>query len=108
LIEQAPLPVGGVFHLAAVLQDSLFEKMTVEMFEQVVKVKCTGAEKFDKITRILCTETLDHFVVFSSVSCGRGNVGQTNYGYANSTMERICEQRHHDGLPGKIHHCVQM
>jgi fatty acid synthase len=43
---------------------------------------------------------LDYFVVFSSISCGRGNAGQTNYGYANSTMERICEQRQHDGLPG--------
>ncbi|CAF5042184.1 unnamed protein product, partial [Rotaria magnacalcarata] len=31
---------------------------------------------------------------------GRGNAGQTNYGYANSTMERICEQRQKDGLPG--------
>lgn len=40
------------------------------------------------------------FVVFSSVSCGRGNAGQTNYGMANSVMERICEQRKRDGLPG--------
>ncbi|KAL1416718.1 hypothetical protein MTO96_027614 [Rhipicephalus appendiculatus] len=47
----------------------------------------------------MCPE-LDHFVVFSSVSCGRGNAGQTNYGYANSVMERICERRVADGLPG--------
>lgn len=40
-----------------------------------------------------------NFVVFSSVSCGRGNGGQTNYGMANSVMERICEQRRNDGLP---------
>lgn len=39
-------------------------------------------------------------MAFSSVSCGRGNAGQTNYGFANSTMERICEKRRHDGLPG--------
>lgn len=39
-------------------------------------------------------------MAFSSVSCGRGNAGQTNYGFANSAMERICEQRRHDGLPG--------
>lgn len=37
--------------------------------------------------------------MFSSVSCGRGNGGQTNYGMANSVMERICEQRRNDGLP---------
>lgn len=102
LIEKAALPVGGVFHLAAVLQDSLFEKMTNKMFEQVVDVKYYEAKNLDRITRVMCTKTLDYFVVFSSVSCGRGNAGQTNYGYANSTMERICEQRHNDGLPGNI------
>lgn len=41
------------------------------------------------------------FIVFSSVSCGKGNAGQTNYGMANSIMERICEQRQKDGYPGK-------
>lgn len=52
-----------------------------------------------RMTRQKCPE-LDYFVAFSSVSCGRGNAGQSNYGFANSTMERICEQRRHDGLPG--------
>lgn len=51
------------------------------------------------MTRDRCPE-LRHFVTFSSVSCGRGNAGQSNYGFANSTMERVCEQRRHDGLPG--------
>lgn len=40
-------------------------------------------------------------MVFSSVSCGRGNAGQTNYGMANSIMERICEARLKDGYPAK-------
>ncbi|KAF9794029.1 hypothetical protein SFRURICE_010512 [Spodoptera frugiperda] len=39
------------------------------------------------------------FVIFSSVSCGRGNAGQTNYGYSNSVMERICEDRKSAGFP---------
>lgn len=43
---------------------------------------------------------LRHFVAFSSVSCGRGNAGQSNYAYANSAMERVCEKRRYDGLPG--------
>lgn len=53
----------------------------------------------DICSRKLCPK-LKHFVIFSSVSCGRGNAGQTNYGYANSVMERICEQRRKCGLPG--------
>jgi fatty acid synthase len=40
-----------------------------------------------------------YFVIFSSVSCGRGNAGQTNYGMANSIMEMICERRKRDGFP---------
>lgn len=40
-----------------------------------------------------------YFVVFSSGSCGRGNAGQTNYGVANSIMERICEKRKREGYP---------
>jgi len=43
---------------------------------------------------------LRHFVVFSSVSCGHGNAGQTNYGMANSVMERVCEARVRQGFPG--------
>ena len=34
------------------------------------------------------------------MSSGRGNAGQTNYGFANSAMERICEERMKSGLPG--------
>lgn len=52
----------------------------------------------DTVSRKLCPQ-LEHFVVFSSVSCGRGNVGQTNYGLSNSIMERICEERRAEGLP---------
>lgn len=58
-----------------------------------------GDLRTHRVTREACPE-LDYFVVFSSVSCGRGNAGQTNYGFANSTMERICEKRRHNGLPG--------
>lgn len=59
----------------------------------------SGTLTLDAATRELSPE-LDYFVVFSSVSCGRGNPGQSNYGLANSAMERIVEQRQADGLPG--------
>jgi len=51
------------------------------------------------VTRKLCPD-LSYFVAFSSVSCGRGNAGQSNYGYANSAIERVCEKRRYDNLPG--------
>ncbi|XP_053606924.1 fatty acid synthase-like [Plodia interpunctella] len=92
-------PVGGVFNLAAVLRDAFLENQTPADFQTVAKPKVNGTKALDVATRELCPE-LDYFVAFSSVSCGRGNAGQTNYGFANSVMERICEQRQADGLPG--------
>ncbi|XP_030143528.4 fatty acid synthase [Taeniopygia guttata] len=92
-------PVGGIFNLAVVLRDGMIENQTPELFWEVNKPKYSGTLHLDWVTRKKCPD-LDYFVVFSSVSCGRGNAGQSNYGFANSTMERICEQRHHDGLPG--------
>ncbi|XP_063149333.1 fatty acid synthase [Candoia aspera] len=101
LIQEASQlgPVGGIFNLAMVLKDAMLENQTPELFYEVNKPKYSGTLNLDQVTRQKCPK-LDHFVVFSSVSCGRGNAGQSNYGFANSTMERICEQRRHDGLPG--------
>uniref|UniRef100_A0A673MK06 Fatty acid synthase n=1 Tax=Sinocyclocheilus rhinocerous TaxID=307959 RepID=A0A673MK06_9TELE len=91
--------VGGIFHLAMVLKDGMLENLTPQHFIDVNKPKYGGTIHLDSVTRQKCPE-LQHFVVFSSVSCGRGNAGQSNYGFANSTMERVCEQRRHDNLPG--------
>ncbi|CAC5370812.1 FASN [Mytilus coruscus] len=102
LIEESTKlgPVGGVFHLAMVLQDGFLENLTKDNFDAVCKPKVSGTINLDKATRQLCNNSLDWFVVFSSVSCGRGNAGQSNYGYANSVMERICEDRKENGFPG--------
>uniref|UniRef100_A0A4X2LHQ6 Fatty acid synthase n=1 Tax=Vombatus ursinus TaxID=29139 RepID=A0A4X2LHQ6_VOMUR len=92
-------PVGGIFNLAMVLRDAMLENQTPELFQDVNRPKYNGTINLDRVSREKCPE-LDYFVAFSSVSCGRGNAGQSNYGFANSTMERICEKRKHDGLPG--------
>ncbi|KAL1414012.1 hypothetical protein MTO96_030752 [Rhipicephalus appendiculatus] len=90
-------PVGGIFNLAMVLRDALIENQSAEMYMDVCKPKVQGTKCLDDISRKDCPD-LDHFVVFSSVSSGRGQIGQTNYGFANSVMERLCERRVADGL----------
>ncbi|XP_014670255.1 PREDICTED: fatty acid synthase-like [Priapulus caudatus] len=92
-------PVGGLFHLAEVRRDGPFRTQTPLTFSEGNKPKMAAAVNLDLVTRDTCATTLDWFVVFSSVCCGRGNAGQTNYGYANSTVERICERRQRDGFP---------
>lgn len=86
--------------LFQVLRDGLIENQDSQQFQQVAAPKVTGTHHLDMVTRQHCADSLDWFVVFSSVSCGRGNAGQANYGFANSVMERICEQRREEGLPG--------
>jgi len=81
-----------------VLKDAIFENQTNEDFITSFGPKAIATSFLDKYSRIMCPE-LKYFVVFSSVSCGRGNSGQTNYGMSNSVMERICEIRKNEGLP---------
>ncbi|XP_012261752.1 fatty acid synthase [Athalia rosae] len=92
-------PVGGIFNLAAVLRDALIENLTEADFKTVALPKIDATKHLDTASKKLCP-ALDYFVVFSSISCGRGNVGQANYGLANSAMERIVEDRQASGLPG--------
>ncbi|KAB0796701.1 hypothetical protein PPYR_10762 [Photinus pyralis] len=92
-------PVGGIFNLAAVLRDSMIMNMSKDDFKVACLPKVQATKYLDAATRALAPY-LDHFVVFSSISCGRGNAGQANYGFANSVMERICESRQADNLPG--------
>ncbi|KAI4472195.1 fatty acid synthase [Holotrichia oblita] len=92
-------PIGGIFNLAAVLRDAMMENQSEADFKTVVRPKVTATKNLDAASRSLAPE-LDYFVCFSSVSCGRGNAGQANYGLANSAMERICESRQSAGLPG--------
>ncbi|XP_041987847.1 fatty acid synthase [Aricia agestis] len=92
-------PLAGVFNLAAVLRDAFLENLTPDDFRAVARPKIDTTLALDAATRALAPE-LEYFVVWSSVSCGRGNAGQSNYGLANSAMERIVERRQADGLPG--------
>jgi fatty acid synthase len=101
LLEEANKlgPIGGIFHLAVVLNDALLENQTNETFRETCESKINTFYNLDKLTRNSYPD-LEYFVGFSSVSCGKGNAGQTNYGYANSVIERICEMRRRDGFHG--------
>lgn len=92
-------PLGGIFNLAMVLKDATLENQTPETFSDCCAAKVSGTINLDKLTRTGHPH-LEHFVCFSSVVAGRGNGGQTNYGFANSVMERVCEDRQRAKLPG--------
>lgn len=93
-------PVCGIFNLAVALRDGLFDNQTAKLFEESFEPKAVATKHLDELSRVMCP-ALEHFVIFSSVSCGRGNPGQSNYGMANSIMERIVEKRRELKLPAK-------
>ena len=90
--------VGGLFNLAMVVRDRLFHNETEKEMTVVVDSKMVTTKNMDLLSRRFA-EDIDYFVCFSSVSAGHGFMSQTNYGWANSAMERICEKRQLDGLP---------
>jgi len=92
-------PVAGIFNTAVVYDDQLFDDMSLEKFTRVLEPKLVTTSLFDSLSRSLCP-SLQYFVTFSSISCGRGNGGQSNYNFANSAMDSICENRVAAGLPG--------
>lgn len=90
-------PIGGIFNLAAVLRDGLVENQTAKNFKEVCSPKIKATQNCDTLSRKHCPQ-LEYFVCFSSIA-SLGNLGQSNYGFANSFMERVCEKRQKDGLP---------
>lgn len=88
-----------ILYFLKVLRDALMVNQSVQNYLDVWEPKIESTKNMDSLSREFCPD-LDWFVCFSSIACGRGNAGQSNYGYANSVMERICEERVNEGLPG--------
>lgn len=86
--------------MAVALRDGIFENQDEKMFAESLGPKADATKYLDELSQKLCPK-LKQFVIFSSVSCGRGNAGQSNYGMGNSIMERIMERRVSLGLPAK-------
>jgi polyketide synthase PksL len=80
----------GVIHAAGVNRDAFILRKTREQMEAVLAPKIYGAINVDLATR---HESLDLFVIFSSVAGVLGNVGQADYAYANRFLDCFAERR---------------
>ncbi|PTB70249.1 polyketide synthase [Trichoderma citrinoviride] len=94
LQEDMP-PIRGVIHAAMVLKDVLFEKMTFEDYEAVVRSKISGAWNFHDA---LIDAPLHFFIVLSSVAGIVGNRGQAHYSAANTYLDALVLHRRRRGL----------
>jgi fatty acid synthase len=98
-MTQSGLPIGGIFNIAVVYKDCMYQDQYVSQFREVCAPKSEATIHLDRLSRLMCPE-LEYFVTFSSISANRGNAGQTNYNFANSLMDSICTERRRVGLPG--------
>ncbi|KAG6022008.1 Type I Iterative PKS [Claviceps sp. Clav32 group G5] len=88
-------PVRGIVHAAMVLKDILFEKMTFQDYQEVVRSKISGTLHLDKA---LNNEDVDFFVLLSSVAGIVGNRGQAAYSGANTFLDAFARYRRQRGL----------
>ncbi|GFR81558.1 fatty acid synthase-like [Elysia marginata] len=96
-------PVGGIFNIATALHDDNFSDFTRDVFVKALDSKVTTSLLLDEISREKpVRDTLDHFVMYSSIVASHGHMGQTNYAFGNSVLEKICERRKRDGLPATV------
>lgn len=92
--EQAP-PLKGVFHTAAVLQDSPINRIEPQHVHTVMGPKAAGAWWLHRHTRNL---PLDYFVLFSSVACMVGGPGQASYAMSCEYQDALARHRRALGL----------
>ncbi|HVQ97796.1 MAG TPA: SDR family NAD(P)-dependent oxidoreductase, partial [Mycobacterium sp.] len=90
------LPVRGVLHMAAVVEDATLNNITDELIERDWAPKVYGAWNLHTAT---ATQPLDWFCVFSSAAALLGSPGQGTYAAANSWLDAFAHWRRAQGLP---------
>jgi NAD(P)-dependent dehydrogenase (short-subunit alcohol dehydrogenase family)/acyl carrier protein len=91
------LPVRGVLHAAAVVEDATLTNITDELIERDWAPKVYGAWNLHNAT---ASQPLDWFCSFSSAAALVGSPGQGAYAAANSWLDGFARWRRAQGLPG--------
>ncbi|HEU4770401.1 MAG TPA: SDR family NAD(P)-dependent oxidoreductase, partial [Pyrinomonadaceae bacterium] len=93
--------INGVFHAAGVTRDAFVLNKSDEEIATVLAPKVYGTQWLDEVT---ATDPLEFFVIFSSAAGALGNIGQSDYAFANSfadhfshRREDLCKQGKHSG-----------
>ncbi|KAJ5087235.1 polyketide synthase [Penicillium angulare] len=91
--EEMP-PIRGVVQSAVVLNDALFENMTLEQWNNGIRPKVQGTQLLHE----LLPTDLKFFVMLSSIAGVIGNRGQANYSSGNTFQDGMATFRRRRGL----------
>lgn len=92
--------VNGIIHCAGLIKDSLVINKSINDLNEVIAPKVYGTINLDWVTR---DEKLDFIALFSSISGEIGNLGQSDYAYANSFMDNFASYRENLRKQGERH-----
>jgi NADPH:quinone reductase-like Zn-dependent oxidoreductase/acyl carrier protein len=93
------LPLRGVLHAAAVVEDATLPGITRELLDRDWASKTYGAWYLHRAT---AGDALDWFCCFSSAAALLGSPGQGAYAAANSWVDGFAAWRHEQGLPATV------
>ncbi|MGV7002863.1 SDR family NAD(P)-dependent oxidoreductase [Priestia megaterium] len=82
--------INGVIHSAGIIRDSLIDNKTISEMKEVLAPKVLGAINLDNALK---DDEIDFFVLFSSITALFGNIGQSDYAYANSFLDNFSSFR---------------
>lgn len=90
------LPLKGIIHCAAQVQDALSDRLSLAQLQQNLAAKVMGAWHLHQASAAL---PLDWFMLSSSVSSVFGNPGQAGYAAANTALEALGQLRRQQKKP---------
>jgi polyketide synthase PksL len=82
--------INGVIHSAGVIQDAFLIHKSLADAQSVLKAKIDTVIQLDTLCQ---KEPLDFFLLCSSMASIVGNIGQTDYAYANAYLDEYAHHR---------------
>ncbi len=95
-IKQTMPRLRGIIHAAGVLDDGGLLQQDWSRFKNVMTPKIAGAWHLHALTQ---QQSLDFFVLFSSIASVLGSSGQANHAAANMFLDTLAHYRRALGLP---------
>lgn len=86
--------INGIIHAAGIAGVGFMIKKDIQAFKNVVSPKIQGTWLLDKLT---AADSLDFFIMFSSVITITGGAGQSDYTAANSYLDSFAAYRNRQG-----------